>query len=72
MRDRTVPVILPDSDSDELQQIYRQVAKLVEEYNAQNVCQIMCVQFDAVGGNFGGRQRDYHGTYVYRDRSAVL
>lgn len=67
-RDRTVPVILPDRDSDELQEAYRRVAALVELYNAGHASQIVCMQFDLVGGLYGGSQRDYRGCYVFRDR----
>lgn len=67
-KDRSVPVILPGQDSDELQLAYKRVADLVEGYNASNRCQIVCIQFDVVGGVYGGFQRDYRGCYVYRDR----
>lgn len=72
MRDRTVPVILPDADSDDIQAAYRCVAELVEDYNMAHLAKIACVQFDVIGGEFGGSQRDYRGCYVSRDRSAVL
>ena len=71
-KDRTVPVILPSQDSDDLQVAYRMVADLVEDYNRHYGCQIVCVQFDLVGGEFGGMQRDYRGCYVTRDRVEVV
>lgn len=67
-RDRTVPLILPDQDSNEIQDVYRRVADLVNDYNMQGKCTITFVQFDLRGGNFGGNQRDYRGCYVARER----
>ena len=70
-RDRTLPVILPDADSDDLQEVYRLVADLVDGYNAGRVSKIVCVQVDLIGGEYGGRQRDYRGCYVARDRCGL-
>lgn len=71
MRDRTVPVILPDADSDDVQAAYAVVAHMVEEYNAHHVAQMVCAEFTLVGGEYGGRQRDYRGCYVNRDRMVL-
>lgn len=68
MRNKSVTAILPDQDSDELQFAYKRFAELVEGFNARCQCQITCVQFDVIGGVFGGLQRDYRGCYVCRDR----
>lgn len=66
--DRQLPVILPDADSDDLQDAYRCVSDLVSAYNRCHASQMVSVQFDVVGGEYGGCQRDYRGCYVARDR----
>ena len=70
-RDRTVPVILPDQDSDDVQAAYAAVARMVEEFNAGHDAQIVVADFVLVGGMYGGRQRDYKGCYVNRDRTVL-
>lgn len=70
-RDRTVPVILPDADSDDVQAAYAMLARMVESYNAVHVAQIVCADFTLVGGEYGGKQRDYRGCYVNRDRTVL-
>lgn len=72
MRDRTVPVILPDCDSNDLQDAYKLVQRMTESFNASHTSQIVHVQFDLTGQVYGGNQRDYRGCYVSRDRVDAL